>query len=50
MFISSKKQTSNLWTALSHHHWFHMCVVLDRVDGIYLEISEPQADITALPL
>ena len=31
-------------------HWFHMCAVLDRVDGMNLDIDEPKADITSLPL
>ena len=48
--LKQKASRQSLDSTGADHHWFHMCAILDRVDGIDLDIDEPQADITSLPL
>lgn len=48
--LKQKASQQTLDSTGADHHWFHMCAVLDRVDGRDLDIDEPQADITSLPL
>ena len=48
--LKQKASQQSLDGAGADHHWFHTCAVLDRVDGIDLDVDEPQADITSLPL
>lgn len=48
--LRQKASQQSLDSAGADHHWFHMCAVQDRVDGMDLDIDEPQADITSLPL
>ena len=48
--LKQKASQKSVDSTGADHHWFHMCAVLDRVDGIDLDVDEPQADITSLPL
>ena len=48
--LKQKASQQTLDSTGADHHWFHMCAVLDRVDGIDLDTDEPQANITSLPL
>ena len=48
--LKQKTSQQSLDSIGADHHWFHMCAVLDRIDGIDLDCDEPQADITSLPL
>ena len=48
--LRQKASQQTLDSTGADHHWFHMYAVLDRVDGRDLDIDEPQADITSLPL
>ena len=48
--LKQRASQKSLDSTGADHHWFHMCAVLDRVDGIDLDVDEPQADITSLPL